>query len=451
MPTQTPTPAVEALNIAREQAVKSGQGAYGGSRKSLATFDTPQLPTTITSASVTPSAPINITQPAPATQAAGLQGYIAQNADAFTQQQAADAESAKVQEQNSFDAFMKGVMGTEGQVQLTNKAYANTVDPAKKELNDINNQILAEQVAARHQIEALQRSNPNGLGAEAIQQKVNDIQRDSIAKQADLSVIQMAKQGNYTAAKEIADRAVSAILEQEKNRNEALQLSYERNKSLFDKSEQRLFETAQADRNRDLEFKQYKLKAQFDEKIRQADPAYQLDLQLKRASIANTYSEISARNAAGGGGGTGSAFINQQGFKALNSTQQTAATKINDYYNALTNYRALYDKTVGSSGVLVAGADAATLQSAANSLMFTAAQAEGTGALQAADRKVLEGVISNPTNGLGAIGTFLRGGKKGGLSALDTQLNKTKSNLTATYGLEPVTAAPSDDPLGLGI
>jgi hypothetical protein len=64
----------------------------------------------------------------------------------------------------------------------------------------------------------------------------------------------------------------------------------------------------------------------------------------------------------------------------------------------LNKYKEIIDKgNIGSSGVELYGTNAGLIESQLNALLFAAAQAEGTGALQAADRAVLEKVIPNPT------------------------------------------------------
>lgn len=230
------------------------------------------VPTTITSDTLAPAQPATVVAPQPATKAVGLQGYLSSSTDAFTQAQAADTETAKTNADNSFQALLKGLGDTEGQAQLTNDAYATTVDPAQADLNDINNQIIAEQTSARHQIEALQK-NPQGLFGSALQDKIDEINTQSTSKQADLAVIQMAKQGKYDSAKEIADRAVSATLEKQQAQNQALQATYDRNKDLFTTDEQNAFETAQADRNRQLDLQAQEEKSRYDDLIQNASGA----------------------------------------------------------------------------------------------------------------------------------------------------------------------------------
>ena len=260
MPTlqQTVDEATKVLAQTKAQGSKPFKGS---------SFDTPIPYSTLTSKDT----PAEVVTPPPSTQASGLGAGIEtmanQNKDAYTQNLAQNAETARAGADTSWEEYMKSVLGTEGKTSLTDKAYRSTVDPAQAELNDINNQIIAEQVALRRRVEKAQKENPLGKSAEAIQEQVDQINRESISKQADLAVIQLSKQGKYDSAKAIADRAVSAQFEKQQVKNEALKLNYERNKDLFTTAEQRAFETAQADRERNLEFEMYKKKADYDKLI----------------------------------------------------------------------------------------------------------------------------------------------------------------------------------------
>lgn len=137
-----------------------------------------------------------------------------------------------------------------GETRLTADEYAGTVDPAKAELNQINQQMNEEALAGRRRTEAVLQIP--GITKEQAQDKINEISRGNASKLADLAVVQMAKQGAYDSAKEIADRAVQAKVEDQKNKLNALMFTYTENKELFTKAEQRAFETAQADRERKL-------------------------------------------------------------------------------------------------------------------------------------------------------------------------------------------------------
>lgn len=138
-----------------------------------------------------------------------------------------------------------------GETRLTANEYAGTVDPAKAELKEINARMNDEALAGRRRIEAILQTP--GVTKQSAGDMINEIQRTNASTLADLAVVQMAKQGAYEGAKEIADRAVQAKVEDQKNKLNALMFTYTENKELFTKAEQRQFEIAQGDRKRKLD------------------------------------------------------------------------------------------------------------------------------------------------------------------------------------------------------
>lgn len=261
-------------------------------------------PSTLTSSMLqTPAKAFQTTPAAPATQADGMIGYLGalgtQKAGEYQQQ----ADLAAKQKDDTGSQIMS-LLNEPGKQQLTDKAYStNGVDTAQADLKDINNQILAEQVSTQHQIDALLRSNPQGMSTDAINSKINDIKRDSLSRQADLSIIQLSKQGKFDSAKAIADRAVNAMTEQQKNKLDALQFMYTQNKDLFDKADQRAFETSQKTRQDQIDVTKQQYMAKFNQTIqqetlayqqqlKQQDPEYQLGLQKTQAEIAKIKNEL---------------------------------------------------------------------------------------------------------------------------------------------------------------
>lgn len=201
----------------------------------------------------TPQQPMKLAQPRPETAYAGLQGVIESNApvvDQFTQNLQADKQGTEKTKTQALSDLVKNMLGTKGQTSLTAESYAKTVDPVEKELNDINQKIREEQQSLRRITEAVQTES--GLTKGQVNQRVSEIQRQSLRKQADLSVIQQGIQGRFDSAKAIADRAVQAQLEQQKIANEVYRLNYEENKEAFTTAEKRLFETQLSDRERKL-------------------------------------------------------------------------------------------------------------------------------------------------------------------------------------------------------
>lgn len=247
---------------------------------------TPPAQSAITSQSLTPTQSFNLTPAQPSTAADGFAGYMGASATQLSQQ--------RQQMQESKDDYLTTILKGDTETGLQDKLYAKQVDPAEAELNDINQQIIASQHAQQREVEQLGKSA--ALTPAQFEAQRAGINRKYTYEQADLAVIQLSKQGKFDSAKRIADRAVTAMMERQKMVTEALRFNYQENKDLFDKNEQRLFETAQSERERTLQNEEYRLRAEFDQKIQQNDPLYQLKIQAEKASIANTYSQINERN-----------------------------------------------------------------------------------------------------------------------------------------------------------
>ena len=219
-----------------------------------ATSTTPtQVTDVISSETTTPTPDFNITPPAPATQTDGMLGAIQESADQFTADLTEKRKSQEAQfnqSQTDVKSFIETLRGETG---LQDEAYSQKdgVDTVQVELNDINQQIKQEQRALANKLRAIEEKG-GGLATGA-QSEMDNIRRESLKTQADLSIIQQGIQGRFDSAKSIADRAVSAYLEKQDLELKALQFNYEENKDLFTKAEQREFETAQSDRQARLD------------------------------------------------------------------------------------------------------------------------------------------------------------------------------------------------------
>ena len=279
--------------------------------------------TAITADTLKPATPITLTPPTKPTIGADLGTEIQGNQDAFTANLEAQKKQAETGKKSALDTYLANLQTQQGQTQMEDTAYSQKggVDDVQKELNDINAQINAEVQAETRRQQALDK-NPQGLFGGALEAEKNRIANASLAKQADLSGIQMAKQGRYDSAKAIADRAVKAKFEQQKLYNEALKFNYEENKDLFTLAEQRQFDTMLGDRNRKLDAEEATVKEISDlslqaladgaptsiaSQMRSAKTVEEamsiggqyvglLDRQAKQASIANAYSQIAERN-----------------------------------------------------------------------------------------------------------------------------------------------------------
>lgn len=224
--------------------------ANTGAKKNASSSTTP----VITPNSLTPQVvPQVSTPPLPTAQDKMASEFQVQAEDALKQKIAADTAGAKTSTASALDSYLKTLEQSKGITSLTADAYAapGGVNAITPELNEINSKIQKEQLALRRSIEAIQ-SKGGGLKGGA-QAEIANLERESFAKQADLSVIQMAIQGRYDSAKEIADRAVAAKFEEQTQKTAIAKFDYQENKDLFDKAEQREFDLLFSDRERQLE------------------------------------------------------------------------------------------------------------------------------------------------------------------------------------------------------
>lgn len=248
-------------------------------------------PGPITSSNLTPTSAITVPSPTTTSSAPGLQGMIETQTKQFDDQFTKDLADQKAQNQqkttSSLESLLTQMTQAKGEAALTDQAYKTQgVDETKTQLKDINNQILREQEALRKQTEAIQ-TRPGTATASERQREINQVERESLRKQADLSIIQLARQGQYDSAKEVADRAVALQLEEQKQKLDTYEFIYKENKDLFSESDKRLFETLQAERKMKLDNEEFRLRADYEQKIRVNDPKYQAELAKARYDLAN--------------------------------------------------------------------------------------------------------------------------------------------------------------------
>jgi hypothetical protein len=208
---------------------------------------------TVAPSDLKPQAVVNVPQPAIPTQGASISAELEEGVDQFTQQRIDDKESKAGTKESALDTYLTNLTQQKGLTQLTDEAYRaeGGVDAITPELNDINDKIRKEQLALRRAKESIEEKGGGLAGGAATE--IANLERDSFRKQADLSIIQLGIQGRYDSAKEAADRAVAAQLEQQTNYNAALKFAYDEAKSDWSVAEQREFETLLGNRNRAIE------------------------------------------------------------------------------------------------------------------------------------------------------------------------------------------------------
>lgn len=275
---------------------------------------TSATPSVITSSTLTKEPDIELPTPEPSTEVTGelgrLEAQTEQQKDAFTQQLEQQTQQATSAENQSFTELINAQLGAPTREELEATAYATRggVDEIRSELNDLNSKIIAEQRSLQNKVRQLKK-NPQGLFAGALDDAIADAETESLQRQADLAIIQMSVQGRFDSAKEIADRAIDARYAREERKLNALSMIYSRNKELFDTSEQRQFEEAQAKRKRE-----------FDKQ--KADEEQVMDLALnalKNGAPRSVYEQMMAQKKPADAISAGGAYIdaNDRAFKEL--------------------------------------------------------------------------------------------------------------------------------------
>jgi len=220
----------------------------------------PLKPITINDLNEAPS-PMELVQPRASTATTGALASIGASADQFNERVKQQREEALARESSSLTSYTSAVENQLTQSGAQSDLYGQKggVDDIQSELDTINNQLLQEQVALQRQIEGIDK-NSEGMLRSQVEAEKRRVETESLRRQADLSVIQMGIQGRFDSAKAVADRAVDAIMERQKNELEALKLTYERNKERFDETDRRAFEVAVNDRERVLNAEETRLK-----------------------------------------------------------------------------------------------------------------------------------------------------------------------------------------------
>lgn len=384
----------------------------------------PQDDRAITSQALAPAPTIKLTQPEPSTKAASELGYF----ESLITNTQAQAQQRQSQADESRNMYLEAALKSETEGSLTDSLYKQSVDPLEAELNDINSQLAAEQHALRRRIEAIRRNEQGAYGG-AVEDMVQEAERESLSKQADLAIVQMSKQGRYDSAKAIADRAIKAIFEKQERQLDALKFNYEENKDLFTTSEERAFELMQGDREMKLQEEKEMRMAEFQQSIRVNDPLYKAQLSKAQADAVAAHRDL-----------TSGVLTDAQIKNIDTSPQGKKVTTLGDLKQKLSNYQTLID-TYGTASF---GTQKAELESAYNELKIAYKTAADLGAIQAPDIPVIEGALKNATfaNPASQLWAKMTGGGVGSIKAglnqaMQTLNNSAAVNITQLYARNP--------------
>jgi len=238
----------------------------------------------ISSGSLKDAPSLDIAQPAPAGKTSGMLGYFDATGKNLVQSVSQQATDTKGQADTSFEEFLRASLGQETSSQATDRLYKTEVDPLRSQVTEFSGKLMQEQEYLRQQERSI-LENKQGYFGTGQQQALDKARTESLDRQASISVSLAVAQGRYQDAREVADRAVQAQMEIQKNQLDALKLNYERHQDLFTTAEKREFDLMLSDRERELDFEMYQKKTAYDQAIKQSDPLYQLQLMREQKEL----------------------------------------------------------------------------------------------------------------------------------------------------------------------
>jgi len=203
-------------------------------------------------------------------------------------------------------------------------------ETAQLEINRLSKDLIGEQRAFELQKRDIEARNPGGLFGGAQKDLINNLERASLQKQADIAILKAGAQGDYETANKIAKDRVDAEIAPMQAELDAKKFIYDNNKDLFSAAQKNKLETLQkADQAKLDEIKKTKEESgkmyinalqgkapqsilnKAQDAINQGKSVTEvagilgnysmsegdrLDLQLKKAQISNINSQISERN-----------------------------------------------------------------------------------------------------------------------------------------------------------
>ncbi len=191
---------------------------------------------------------------------AGFSGFM----DAVGTQFKTTAESQTqtgINQQQDTIAQLMLELGDESKVK--DQAYKDAgVDTAKKSLDDFEKQLEREQLRNRREVEAMLGSG--AITKEQAAPQIEGLNRQSLAKQADIAILKAGASRDYATAIDIADRAVEAKMAPMKARLDAFKFIYDNNKEAFTRADDQRLKKEYARYQSQLNLEEYRAKSKID-------------------------------------------------------------------------------------------------------------------------------------------------------------------------------------------
>ncbi len=157
-------------------------------------------------------------------------------------------------------------LGLQGQNRIEAEEEAG-IPQLLKEKNEIDSQIEAVQLSTRRRIEDIQKKGIGGTLA-GQEDAIRVIERDGARELADLSIIQNARNRNLLTAQSLVNQKIELETEDLKNRRDNIKFFYEENKEKLDREDQRAFELATKQPDREYQETREKIKSLEETKLK---------------------------------------------------------------------------------------------------------------------------------------------------------------------------------------
>jgi len=242
--------AKELKDMTVAEAKTSGQTeAYN---KLVAGYSTPN--NAISSTDLQPRGSTNL-PPAPVYDNSDVQAGV----NNFTAKNNVDAEAEALRAKSQKDAEgvsqlykdIGVISGQQGQFMEQAGGYE-----AKKQYDEYTSQMEAEQLRLRRESEKLRATNPTGALASGLQNQLDDMERKSLSKQADIAILGNAAGRRYDTALSIAKDKVEMLMAPKKAELEGLKYIQENNKAFQTAEFSNLLARKTTEFNKELENKE---------------------------------------------------------------------------------------------------------------------------------------------------------------------------------------------------
>jgi hypothetical protein len=245
----------------------------------------------ITSDQLAPNTPTNL-PPTPTYDNSKVEG----NVNDFTAKNTTDSEIEKLKADSAKDAT--GVSDLLKDIGLTSAQEGSFVEQeggyeAKKQYDEYSSQLEQEQLRYRREADRIREQNPGGMLSSGLNYSLQELERKSLSKQADIAILGNAAARRYDTAVAIAKNKVEMLLAPKKAELEGLKYIQENNKAFQTAEFSNLLSRKTTEYNKELENKE-KSEIMIVNALQGKAPQTLIDNAKKIIEQGGTYTEVAA-------------------------------------------------------------------------------------------------------------------------------------------------------------